>query len=347
MVKATFHEKVDYSFLTDNEKKSKAAVELYTIFYLHGHNGLTDFEVYEWTQKFGFSGYSGFTPTEIVRNNIYKWNDTAISVVTNGKKCESEQPCKKICSWGYTHNIPHRCERHKLDGMYKVVEERLVKIKKKPGETKGKFYFDETFGKRVLKNNNFSPHEPEFPESSDTSITTTCIMPIPISMEKPLIKEETQIPIITIPLGSSPTPYYNYLDNEKQRLQNIRIQQNKQMYNLLKGCSPMTSITGWQWMVPPVMNMTSFPNPNTSLLGTSPSNTSHILQHYSQDSQHVTKVKKEDVAMDWLSDTKDDDVHVHDVVNTIHDTKMDVDMNEMFDNHLFGNQFFKFDDFDP
>lgn len=151
MVKASFHKDVNYTLISEQEKKIKASRELFTIFYLTQNKGLTDEDIYLWAKKLGFSGYEGYSPDAIVRNNIYRWNDLAVSLVTGGTKCNTAD-CKKICSWGIEKNKPTKCERHKENNMKKVVEERLIKMKKEPGASKGKFYFDENFARRVFPN---------------------------------------------------------------------------------------------------------------------------------------------------------------------------------------------------
>lgn len=108
-------------------------------------------DIYRWARELGFTGYDGYTPDAIVRSNIHRWNKMVINAHTGGISC-SEYNCNKKCVWGYEENKPSKCAMHKLDGMVKVVEERLVKHKKEPGASKGKFYFDENFAKRVFPN---------------------------------------------------------------------------------------------------------------------------------------------------------------------------------------------------
>jgi len=203
MHKANFHKDVDYSFISEQEKKLKASRELYTIFYLAKNVGLTDQEVFNWAKKLNYTGYEGFAPDSIVRNNIYRWNDIAVKAVTGGVRCNVDDIrtdsdellctevgckttsswgfagesatkcknhkldgmkkllCKKICSWGFEDGKPTRCERHKTDGMKKVVEERLIKKTKEDGESKGKYYFDETFARKVFPFQNLAPSPSE------------------------------------------------------------------------------------------------------------------------------------------------------------------------------------------
>lgn len=151
MPKPTFLDNVDYSALTPAEKRIKASRELFTIFYLEKNRGLTDIEIHKCAEKLKFTGYDGFAPDSIVRSNIYRWNDMVITAVTKGTRCDFEK-CKKICSWGYEPDKPSRCERHKKEDMRRVVEERLVKHKKEHGCSKGKYYFDPVFARRVFPN---------------------------------------------------------------------------------------------------------------------------------------------------------------------------------------------------
>ena len=153
MVKPTFHKDVDYSFISEEEKKYKSSRELYTIFFLTKNQGLSDMGIYDWAKKLGFSGYDGYTPDAIVRSNIYRWNDMVITATTGGLFC-SEDRCNKKCIYGYEKSKPSTCSKHKVSGMIKVVEERLVKHKKELGASKGKFYFDEDFAKKVFPNAN-------------------------------------------------------------------------------------------------------------------------------------------------------------------------------------------------
>ena len=144
-----FHKDVNYEALCTEEKRIKASRELFTIFYLNNGKGLTDMEIHKEALRLGMTGYDGYTPDCIVRSNIYRWNDMAVKPVTGGTKC-SEEDCKKICTYGYVKDKPTRCNTHKFKNMIRVVEERLVKCKKEPGHSKGKYYLDETFGKKVF-----------------------------------------------------------------------------------------------------------------------------------------------------------------------------------------------------
>jgi hypothetical protein len=149
MPKQVFHKDVNYDVLSVTEKKIKASRELFTIFVLDGNKGLTDVEIWKRTQELKMTGYAGLTPDCIVRSNIFRWNDMAISSITRGKICENPV-CKKICSWGHEENKPHFCQRHKKEGMTRVVEERLIKLPKEPGQSKGKYVFDEKFAVKVF-----------------------------------------------------------------------------------------------------------------------------------------------------------------------------------------------------
>lgn len=164
----SFHKDVDYTFISEEEQKYKSSRELYTIFYLTKNQGLSDMGIYEWAKKLGFTGYDGFTPDAIVRSNIYRWNDMVITAITSGLRC-AEDACNKKCIYGYEKNKPLRCAKHKLDNMHQVVEQRLVKHKREPGASKGKFYFDENFAKKVFPHLTHPSH-PSKPSNPTSSI---------------------------------------------------------------------------------------------------------------------------------------------------------------------------------
>ena len=151
MGKPEFHPDVDYSHISEAEQSKKAYRDLYTIFYLTKNCGLTDMEIHEWAHKLKFNGYNSYAPDSAIRGNIYRWNDLVVGAVTGDKQCE-EANCTKICSWGFEDNQPTRCARHVVKGMRKVVEERMIKKKKEGNSSKGKFYLDESFAKRVFPN---------------------------------------------------------------------------------------------------------------------------------------------------------------------------------------------------
>jgi len=151
MTKANFHKDVDYSILSEKEKKIKASRELYTIFYLTNNVGLTDMEIYKHALQLGFTGYKGYAPEAIVRNNIYRWNGLAVSAATGGKMCDTDG-CKKFACWGFETHNPTKCQRHSEKDMTKVVEERLIRTDKESGSSKGKFFFEADFANKVFPN---------------------------------------------------------------------------------------------------------------------------------------------------------------------------------------------------
>jgi hypothetical protein len=149
MVKPSYHADVDYTPISEEERKYKSSRELYTIFYLTQNRGLTDLEIYHIAKDLKFTGFDGSAPEAIVRSNIYRWNDMVITAALGDIRCP-ETGCTKKCIYGYERHKPLRCEKHKLEDMMRIVEVRLVKHPKKPGESKGRFYFDENFAKRVF-----------------------------------------------------------------------------------------------------------------------------------------------------------------------------------------------------
>lgn len=152
MPKPVFHNDVDYSALSPKEKRIKASRELFTIFFLSKNQGLTDMDIFRWTKKLKFTGYDGMTPDCIVRSNIYRWNDMADVIASKDSLCNHKNGCVSPCSWGFEWGNPVVCRKHKQENMILAVEERLVKRKKEKGCSKGKFYFDPVFAKRVFPN---------------------------------------------------------------------------------------------------------------------------------------------------------------------------------------------------
>ena len=150
MLKPIFYENVNYEHLPAEEKRIKATRELFAIFYLNKGKGLTDMEIHFEAERLEMTGYKNMARDSVIRNKIYCWNDMAIKSVTGGTTCNYPEGCKKICSWGFEKNKPSRCEKHKEEHMKRVVEERLIKHPKVEGTSKGKYYLDDAFAKRIF-----------------------------------------------------------------------------------------------------------------------------------------------------------------------------------------------------
>ena len=148
-----FRDDINYEPLLEQEKKKKPNVELYNIFYIFGENGLTDWEIFECAQKLGFTGYDCDTPDSNVRGKIWRWNNFVLKINSKGIKCT----CGKIATCGFKKNEPIKCANHKDLKMIKVVEERIERKPKENGESKGKFFLDAEFGKRVYNLKQSSP----------------------------------------------------------------------------------------------------------------------------------------------------------------------------------------------
>ena len=151
MKKLLFYENVNYDALTLDEKRNKASRELFTIFHLNGNRGLTDMEIHSEALKLNMNGYDSYAPDSVVRSMIYRWNDIAIRSKTGGLKC-LHPSCKKFGNWGLSLDELF-CKKHKTSIMLNLIEERVIKMPKVNGNTKGKYYLNESFALTVFGEN--------------------------------------------------------------------------------------------------------------------------------------------------------------------------------------------------
>lgn len=146
MPKPKDHPDVDYSGLSMLEKSKKASHDLYTIFYLTRNKGLDDVEIGYYARSLGLSGYGALTLDCAVRGNIYRWNNMA----------------KK--EWG---------------------QSRMFRAQKRPGESKGKYYWVPEFSERIFPEGDDSPHGRR--ERSDQK----AVEPAPVTVPVP-VKTESE-----------------------------------------------------------------------------------------------------------------------------------------------------------